>query len=59
MSRQINFNIIKNNKISVGLNAVAIRLTHLNEKIPLVWLNNLNQVEAKFVRQISGPLRYL
>ena len=38
-SRQSLFKTMKNNKLRVGNNALANRLTLVNNKIPLNWLN--------------------
>ena len=47
-SRQTTFKIIKDNKQKIGLNALANRLTILNGKIPLEWLNmNIESYKIK------------
>ena len=38
-SRQTTFMINRNNKLNVGMNALACRFYALNNKIPLEWLN--------------------
>ena len=37
--RQTNFIALKSNAIKVGINCLANRLTIINNKIPLDWLN--------------------
>ena len=39
MSRQSFFHVIKNNRLRVGLNSLCNRFHHINDKIPLAWLN--------------------
>ena len=38
-SRQVKFKAVKANRKRVGLNALANRLSILNDRIPLDWLN--------------------
>ena len=40
-SRQVYFEIFKSNSLRVGLNALANRLSNINGKIKLLWLNLL------------------
>ena len=39
MSRQSCFHVNKSNRLKVGLNCLCNRFHHINDKIPLVWLN--------------------
>ena len=38
-SRQTTFNFLKSNRTRIGLNSLANPLHHINDKIPLEWLN--------------------
>jgi hypothetical protein len=38
-SRQSCFHVIKNNRLRVVLNCLCNRFYHINDKIPLAWLN--------------------
>ena len=38
-SRQLHFRILQTNKLRVGANALTNRLSEINGKIPLQWLN--------------------
>ena len=38
-SRQTVFKTSKNNVFKVGMNSLTNRLTHINDTIPLTWLN--------------------
>ena len=38
-SRQTNFKTIKSNSFKVGINSLSNRLSHINNQIPLSWLN--------------------
>ena len=49
-SRQTTFKILKSNRMRIGLNSLANRLHHINDKIPLEWLNlsiEMYQVKCK------------
>ena len=50
-SRQSNFSILKKNVKKVGLNILVNRLSALNSKIPLEWLNGpLDSFKVKVKR---------
>ena len=38
-SRQTKFKCVKNNSLRIGLNCLANRFHHLNDMIPLAWLD--------------------
>ena len=40
-SRQTVFKTSKNNVFKVGMNSLTSRITHINDTIPLTWLNML------------------
>ena len=39
-SRQMTFKTLKSNSTKIGLNSLANRLHHINNRVPLEWLNN-------------------
>ena len=38
-SRQTVFKTLKNNVFKIGMNSLTNRLTHINDMVPLSWLN--------------------